>query len=188
MNWKLAGVPLAALVLASTTALTWQWARQTTERQALDSLDRQWAAMKGYLRIEAERASNRSSAQWYYHDRDPDESAIVGELRDRSLIVNSDGLVLHTSRPFGPEAARLIKTRLAAADRAYWTETRNAGRYWIRAGVQFDDARRSAHYVALAGPVGGEAGALRRFAGALGGAIASALLLGWLIGRVTAAR
>lgn len=79
MTWTrrtlgVAGVPLAILLLAS-TAQTWQWAEQTTERQALDSLNRQWAAMKGYLRIEGLRPSDRTSVQWYYDVDDPDESA-----------------------------------------------------------------------------------------------------------------
>ena len=129
----MAGIPPAILFLAS-TALTWQWAKETAERHSLDSLNRQWAAMKGYLRIEALRSSDRSSAQWYYNVDDPDEAAAVRELRERSFIRDSEGRVLHTSPVF---------ERIRPGNSPSVTSQMVGGsRYWIRAGTQLDDARR----------------------------------------------
>ena len=45
------------------------------ESQIRDGLEQEWAAAKGYLRIE------KGQPTWYYDYRDPDESFIVGRIK-----------------------------------------------------------------------------------------------------------
>jgi hypothetical protein len=53
-------------------------------------LDQNWAAMKGYLRIEG--VSNQPvEAHWYYDTEDPEESFIVWRLQRGFLLTDSSG-------------------------------------------------------------------------------------------------
>src|SRR5437763_190095 len=55
------------------------------ENQTHDVLDQEWAAIKGYLKIE------KNQANWYYDPEDPDETFIVERLRRVYLLTDAQG-------------------------------------------------------------------------------------------------
>ena len=67
----------------------------TLQKQEQDTLDDQWAAMKGYLRIEKKHEIDPDErAIWYYDEEDPDETSIVLDLKRISLIADAQGKVI----------------------------------------------------------------------------------------------
>ena len=55
----------------------------------------QWAAMKGYLRIEKKHEIDPDErAIWYYDNEDPDETRIVLDIKSIYLIADAAGKVI----------------------------------------------------------------------------------------------
>src|SRR3954462_14006165 len=89
------GIPLFTILLIVAASLNYIWARSTLERQTLQGLNEDWAAMKGYLRIEYDPGAKNQAAQWYYDSDDPDQAAVVTSIRGRCFIADENGRVLH---------------------------------------------------------------------------------------------
>src|ERR1051325_761574 len=60
---------------------------QTLEIQ--DTLEQEWAALKGYMRVEA--SAGVYYACWYFDDKDPDEAAIVLDIKKIYVITDAEG-------------------------------------------------------------------------------------------------
>ena len=62
------------------------------DNQLQDELNSDWAAMKGYMRIEPVLdLGNRIGAAWYYDAEDPDETTIVLDTRKIYLVTDQFG-------------------------------------------------------------------------------------------------
>ena len=62
------------------------------DNQIQEELKDDWAAMKGYMRIEpATDFGNRICAAWYYDPEDPDETTIVLDTRKIYLVADQNG-------------------------------------------------------------------------------------------------
>src|SRR5439155_132736 len=66
-----------ALLLITVAVLFRQRLESVQRQEVQDTLESNWRAMKGYLRIELNRETNKYFASWYYDPDDPDESKIV---------------------------------------------------------------------------------------------------------------
>ena len=165
----------------------------TLNKQAVYQLDQNWAAMKGYLRIEG--VSNQPvEAHWYYDTEDPDESFIVGRLQRGFLLTDSSGTnVLAISSAYqdiGKEPAALIQSRVrdavaSSSGKAFYDRRYADGAsYHVRAGVIFDEQHRTPYYVAIATPLTASRRALMVFTLVLVGALAFAVLVGWALNRI----
>ncbi|MBV9507635.1 MAG: HAMP domain-containing protein [Acidobacteriia bacterium] len=159
-------------------------------------LDQEWAAMKGYLRIE------RDGPHWYYDEHDPDESFIVERLRRVYLLADSKGKMIQASTDYqnlGIDSTADIKAALAralagyqrdASKETFWTvrrDTRGAP-YLIRAGIVFDEGHHAPFYVAIGTPLTNNFNIMREFTLACVGVILAALPLGLFFGWFTAGR
>src|SRR5687767_9395012 len=106
---------LAALLLVSAGTFHYQWFKSALEQDARDALDRDWGAMKGYLRLEHVPQTAPVSANWYYNDRDSDQAKTVKGIRDICLIMDEMGRVIHEPASFQPIRNHLA-TQLSALD------------------------------------------------------------------------
>lgn len=68
------------------------------DTQVRDGLEQEWAAAKGYLRIEKGRGGVR--ATWYYDHFDPDESFIVGRIQRVYMLADAHGSVMEISEAY----------------------------------------------------------------------------------------
>jgi hypothetical protein len=152
--------------------------------QARETLEGQWSAMKGYLRV------GKNGQTWYYDNRDPDEVATVARIQRYYLLADSKGRVLQVSDAYeniGRDSSYQIMSRLRealdspGAGKALWFR-RDA--FLIRAGIVFDQDRRSPYYVAIATPLDENDWIFRAVNWSLIGVIACAVILGWFLGRV----
>lgn len=111
--------------------------RQTLESlydaQLHNILTEEWAAVRGYLRIEKGRPN------WYYDRDDPEEAIIVDRLRQVYLLADRNGRVLE----LGPRYRHLIlethdeiRRAMSAKEPRWKLKTGDAGNdYLIRSGV-----------------------------------------------------
>ena len=167
------------------------------DNQVHDLLDQEWAAMKGYLRIE------QDGPHWYYDDQDPDESLIVLRMKRVYLLTDANGKVIEVSTEYddlGPDAPSIIQANVRAARASYrpdaagmtfWTERRNSeGKpYLIRSGIVFNERHTAPYYVAIGTPLENNEKVLREFtlfSAFLG--IPAALLIGSWLGWFMAGR
>jgi Signal transduction histidine kinase len=115
--------------------------------QTKDLLNEEWAAMKGYLRID------KGNVDWYYDREDPEEALIVGRLQQVYLLTDSKGDVLEVSgkyRELGIETPAEIKSVLKQAGPVWKTRTNDKGvTYVIRSGLLIDDIPHRNFYVAI---------------------------------------
>jgi hypothetical protein len=189
---------LLAVLLLIAAGLNYEWARSTLEQEAHEDLNQQWAAVKGYLRIEYDPNTRRIGDAWYYDPDDPDEAATVNSIRARCLIADESGRVLRESRTYreiGLDSPARIRSRMGAlssqeARGDFWSaRNRDEGRsYLVRAGIVYDEQHRAPYYVAIAAPLSQNERPLLAFGGTLAGAVVCALLLGWWLGRVAPRR
>ena len=159
--------------------------------QAVDALDQQWAAMKGYLRIE-------DAPRWYYDQTDPDQASAVAKIRTLFLLTDKTGRPLEQSRAYqmiGAESPQEISGRVNAAlsapasGRAFWSLRKVHGApFMVRAGVIFDELHREPYYAAIATPLTASGRATNLFTWISAFGLACATLLGWCTGRIFSSR
>ncbi|MDQ6664259.1 MAG: hypothetical protein M3Z23_07680, partial [Acidobacteriota bacterium] len=117
--------------------------------QMRDALEQEWAAVKGYLRIE------RDSPIWYYDRSDPDEDFIVGRLKRVYLLANANGIIREASpvyRSLGMDSAVFIRRAIHAGPKQpVWRDARDPKGvpYLLRGGVLFDEQNGKMYYVAI---------------------------------------
>jgi hypothetical protein len=56
----------AALLLVGAAILVYKWAKSTLEQHASEELDKEWGAMKGYLRLDPDVVTRTVQDYWYY--------------------------------------------------------------------------------------------------------------------------
>ncbi len=117
------------------------------DRQIRDGLDQDWAAMKGYLRIE------RGVPHWYADPHDPDEASIVGRLRRVYLLTDANGKEMQGTeayRSLGIDSPAQIR-HVIASGQSQFREAQDArgAPFVIRSGMVYDEDRKDKFFVAI---------------------------------------
>jgi heavy metal sensor kinase len=199
-----------ALVLIGIAALFRQRLETVQNREAQDTLEQEWAAMKGYLHIELIPDTGKYAASWYYDKDDPDETTIVLDIKKVYVIADPDGNVIPNSVDHEPEVSTeyedigvdrryiqaTVRDALASSKPAvFFRERRDSSgeRYLMRSGIvyavgKYDKGHGPPFYVSLGAPLSQNQRVLREFTLVYLGIIPGALILGSLLGWVMAGR
>jgi ADP-ribosyl-[dinitrogen reductase] hydrolase len=175
-------------------------------------LNQEWAAVKGYLRIEKDREIGKNFSNWYYAADDPDEATIVADIKKIYMIADENGNLIQdattkeqeystTYDDLGIDPPALVKRRVREAvtamatqkpgtpGKAFWDVRRDSRgeRYLIRAGIVLDEGRLKPgqhlpYYVAIGVPLEDYDKILNSFTYRYLALIPSALILGSLLG------
>jgi heavy metal sensor kinase len=198
------------------TALLYNRVATGLDDQAHAVLDQEWAAMKGYLRIEENTDTKRIEAYWYYDPQDSEESRIVLNIKRIYFIADREGqptIAFATQSPaispsfkeIGLEPASEIREKVRRAvavlrtntePMPFWTVRRNAqgDQFLVRSGIVFDEehllghGRGEPYYVAIGVPLRPYNNILRQFTWLCVGVIPGALILGSFLGWIAAGR
>ena len=197
------------------TGLLRQRVKTGLDDQAHAVLDQEWAAMKGYLRIEEPSENQPNEAIWYYDIQDNEESRIVLNIKRIYMIADRDGKVItefSTQSPAvspsfkeigiePPSAVREKVSRAIAVSRAnaepltFWMVRHNAQgeQFLIRSGIVYDEGHQSAghkapYYMAIGLPLRQYNNILWQFTWLCVGVVPGALILGSLLGWIAAGR
>jgi heavy metal sensor kinase len=172
------------------------------------SLNDQWAAIKGYLRIEPDPdLDNKLAAAWYYDDKDPDETAQVLNLKKVLLIADEHGNPIpdaETQQPslstayddLGRESAAEIRDYVAMARKRakpllVWEERRSSKGepFWLRSGLIWDERHRVPFYISIGASMARNQKILANYTwAAFVVVVPSALLLASVLGWIMAGR
>ena len=155
--------------------------------QSRSVLSQQWAAMKGYLRIED------GYTRWLFDRDDPDESLIVNEVRRVYMLADAQGKPIEWSTTYhdalGLDPPAEIRA-LMQSPQPTWRVKQDAEgvAYLIRSGVVYDERHRHPYYVALGRSLAGNAAILREYTWIYVGVIPLGILAGCVMGWLLAGR
>jgi heavy metal sensor kinase len=144
-------------------------------------LNEEWAAVRGYLRIE------KGKVRWYYDPADPEEALIVDRLRQIYLLSDQNGTVIQVSSKYeqlGIESPQEIRRMLRHREPVWHIKKLGNTRYLIRQGTIMSEENKP--YFVSIGRSYAEGEALmeqftRRYGIMLPLMIAAAGLLGWFM-------
>ncbi|MFN7995709.1 MAG: ATP-binding protein [Bryobacteraceae bacterium] len=191
---------LFALLLIGIAALFRERLSYSLDSEAHDVLDGEWAAMKGYLRIEKVPLRGHAPSDWRFvwefDKNDPDEDFIVVRLQRVYLLADSEGRVREVSKLYeslGVESPGEIRTVLqelhnAGKGQAIWKtrHSSNGTPYLIRAGVVYaasgDELHHHPFYVAIGRPMDESVKIMHQYTWMYVGLIPFSLLCGCLLG------
>jgi hypothetical protein len=105
-----------------------------------------WAAMKGYLKIENGRLL------WYFDNEDRDESVIVTRLRQNLVITDARGRVMEAGIG-SPEKAVLTAARRIPANVPTASTGRNGVRMVLLRGELWDESRSHTYSAFMGRPI-----------------------------------
>ena len=180
-----------AVLLFGVAALFRERLAYTLDQQVHDVLEQEWAAIKGYLKIE------RGQINWYYDPEDPDESFIVERMKQVFLMTDAEGHNLGASTQYqqlGVDPPAEVQARVreslkseapGSAGKAFWRVRYNpAGTpFLIRSGVVYDEGHHAPYYVAIGRSLAGNQAVLGEFTwiyvGIIPGALVAGSLMGW---------
>jgi heavy metal sensor kinase len=198
-----------AILLISITTLLRARLAASLDAQAQAVLDQEWAAMKGYLRIEPPPEVKTNWAYWYYDPHDPDEARIVLNIKRIHEVTDRNGQVIPEYVQDGPpvpaissayaslfdkpaEIQSKVKQALAlkpgASPAAFWSKRYAQGEeFLIRSGIVYDQehlvpGHGLPYYVAIGASLRQYNNILRQFTWIYAGVIPGSLLLGSLLG------
>ncbi len=110
--------------------------KETLDYRMREIVEEEWAAVRGYLRIE------NGHAVWYFDPKDPEESSFVEKLRRIILVTDASGQVLEASngyRALGLEERKILQSRFSmasASSREFVVRSNSKGdRVLVCAGV-----------------------------------------------------
>jgi heavy metal sensor kinase len=150
--------------------------------QLKEIVDEEWAAVKGYLRVD------RREPIWTYDHDDPEEDFIVKRLQRVFLLADVNGKVLQVSdlyHDLGVNPPGEIK-EILKSNKAQWQEKKSSDDepFLIRAGLLIDDNKQP-YFVAIGRSMAADNAALKRFSWdyfrLLPVMVLSSALLGWLM-------
>ncbi len=192
----------AVLLLAVATLFRQRLERvQTLEVQ--DSLEQEWAALKGYMRIEL--SGRNYYACWYYDDKDPDEATIVLDIKKIYVITDAEGNIVSNCLTHEQEIstaydeigvdratikAQVAETLASRKPVPFFRERHNAAgeRFQMRSGVVYAEGHGPPFYVAIGVPLAQNRRVLREFTLIYVAIIPAALILGSVLGWIMAGR
>jgi methyl-accepting chemotaxis protein len=145
-------------------------------------LNEEWAALRGYLRIE------EGQTKWFYDREDPEEAIIVDRLKQIYLLTDQNGTVIEFSPKYIQmlmEAPAEIRAMLRSREAVWKTKTFEGERYLIREGMIFATEDQKPYFVAIGRSYEEGAGLIeqftRRYSILLPLMILTASLLGWFM-------
>jgi heavy metal sensor kinase len=199
-----------AVLLIGVAGLFREGLKSSLDKQVREELNQEWGALKGYLRIERDPELGKNAGNWYYDTDDPDESAIVLDIKKVYLIADANGNAIPNATSKEPEVSTRyqeelgidnpadirarMRTILAAKPntpgKTYWMERRNAKGepYLIRAGVVYDEVHQNPYYVAIGASFSPNNQILSRYTLLCAAVIPGALILGSFLGWIMAGR
>lgn len=135
------------LLLGFVGAVFRQTLAASLDRHIREVLNQEWAAIKGYLRVE------NGQPVWFYDREDPDESFIVGRLQHFYLLTDAEGGVIESSEEYSslgidsPEDIRAVMR----SPKPVWNVRKNAKGvpFLIRSGVVYDEQHLEPYFVAI---------------------------------------
>jgi len=198
---------LFTLLLALVALFLRERLASTLDKQVVATVDGDWAAMKGYMRIEpCPDLDNKVTTAWYYDPEDPDETTIVLDLRKIYMVADQYGnpirdcasheLAVSTAYDdIGVEKPAVIqqqvrdilaspKSKVFYMDR--WTSNREPVK--VRAGVVYAERHGAPYYVAIGNLYTDKRNVLHEYTWIYAGVIPGALILGSLLGYFMAGR
>jgi heavy metal sensor kinase len=195
-------------VLLTAVAMTFR-ARLATklDDQLQEELNADWAAMKGYMRIEpVPKFDHKICSAWYYDDEDPDETAIVLDTRKIYMVADQFGNPIPDSVTGEPAVSTTYddigvdkpadireKVRMAVASakpRIFWEDrkTSKGEPIRIRSGIVYDETHGAPYYVSIGTNYLDNVKTLHAYTWIFAAVIPGALLLGSLLGYYMAGR
>jgi len=174
------------LLIAMSAVLFRQFLVTSLDTQARETLEQEWGALKGYLRIE------RGHKNWYVDQFDPDEAAIQARLTQVWLLAETNGTIKDVSPEFhslGLDNPAAI--RAASASPEKWMEKTSSAKvpYLIRKGLITDELPpRTPYYVAIGRSLQQNQNLLSRFTWRAAGLIPLMVLSGSLVGWILSGR
>jgi len=190
---------------------------KTLDAQVHETLNQEWAALKGgYLRIDkSPELDYKYGSTWYYDETDPDESAIVLDIKKIYMIADQNGNLIQEAKTkeqeysttydeIGIDPPKLVQQRVREAmaamkpgtpGKAFWDERRSSKGepFLIRAGIFFDEGhvvpgQHVPFYVAIGYPLSGNGKILRGLTWRWIAIIPGALILGSFLGWIMTGR
>ena len=194
-----------AVLLIGVAAIFRQRLEGVQMAEVQDTLDQEWRAMKGYLRIELDRPTGRYYAGWFYDDEDPDETTIVFDLKKIYVITDADGSIVQNGKTETPEVSTTyedigvdkaniranVREALASKKPLPFFHERHdssGARYLIRSGIVYAEGHGPPFYVAIGVPLERNRRVLREFTLAYVAIIPAALILASVLGSIMARR
>ncbi|HEY3741628.1 MAG TPA: ATP-binding protein [Bryobacteraceae bacterium] len=150
-------------------------------------IDEEWAAAKGYMKIENYRP------EWGYDRADPEESLIVNKIQGGVyLLTDSSGKVLERSETYkGIPLSSLadITAVLSNKNNRVWTYKQDEDGVWylLRQGVMVD-VRQNRYYMVIGKPLSEIQGMVGTFTRYYIFVVVGAILVGMVLGWVVAGR
>jgi len=181
---------LFALLLIGIAALFRERLAYSLDAEAHDILDQEWAAMKGYLRIEKVPTRAHLPAvwrpDWEFDKNDPDEDFIVERLRRVYVLTDATGKVMEVStiyQSIGIDSPGEVQAAIRSSQ-PVWKLRRSARGtpYLIRAGVVYDEKHHNPFYVAIGRAMDESDKILKRYTWMYVGLIPFSLFCGCLLG------
>lgn len=193
-----------AVLLIAIAAIFRQRLDRVQHVEVQDTLEQQWAALKGYMRVEITEGSTYRAC-WYYDDKDPDEATIVLDIKKIYVVTDAEGKIIQNCLTHDPEISTIyddigvdratIKAQVqqvvaAKKAMAFYTErTDSSGaKYAIRSGIVYAEGHGPAFYAATGVPLVQNVRVLREFTIAYVAIIPAALILGSVLGWIMAGR
>ncbi|MEO8595496.1 MAG: ATP-binding protein [Candidatus Solibacter sp.] len=177
------------------------------ENQIQEELNSDWAAMKGYLRIEpVSDFGNRMCAAWYYDEDDPDETTIVLDTRKIYMVADQFGNPIPDSTTHDPAVStayddigvdtpaeirkKVVQAMASAKPTTYWEDrkTSSGEPVKIRSGLVYSEGHGAPYFVAIGASYADSQKTLRSYTWVFAAVIPAALLLGSLLGYFMAGR
>jgi heavy metal sensor kinase len=194
-----------AVLLVAIAALFRQRLDHVQHVEVQDTLEQQWGALKGYMRVDRDRTAGTYYSCWYYDDKDPDEATIVLDIKKIYVITDAEGKIVENCLTHDPEISTIyddigvdratVKSQVSqvvAAKRQltfYSERTDSSGaRYAIRSGVVYAEGHGPPFYAATGVPLVQNVRILKEFTLAYVAVIPAALILGSFLGWVMAGR
>jgi heavy metal sensor kinase len=194
-----------AVLLIAVAVLFRQRLETVQNLEVQDTLENEWRAMKGYLRIELNRPSGKYFAGWFYDAEDPDEVTIVLDIKKVYVITDVDGNTVLNGTTNEPEISTTYddigidkpniraNVRAALASKkplAFFRDRHDSAgvRYLIRSGLVYAEGHGPPFYVAIGVPVQQNQRVLRAFTLAYIAIIPAALIFGSVLGWIMAGR
>jgi heavy metal sensor kinase len=137
------------LLLVLVSLVFRQFLAQSLTAQTRNGLDQDWAALKGYLRIE------KGAPRWYVDQTDPDEAALQGRLHRVFFLADAKGNELdisNTYRSLGADPKSLIHQVIAGKQTIWRERVDDKGEhYLVRASFDNDEILDHTYYYVAIG-------------------------------------
>jgi heavy metal sensor kinase len=156
------------------------------DSQIRDGLEQEWAAAKGYLRIE------KGQPTWYYDYRDPDESFIVARIKRVYMLADASGNVMEISEIYnslGPEPSAKISSAIRSPQPGWEIRDNTQGTaFLIHSGGIYDEDHNKQYFLAVGRSLADNQHILDQFTWTYIGLIPFVMITGCLLGWYLAGR